>query len=65
MIWEAARLRRQLAGRLSDIGDTEGSVAQLHRVHATWVRLGARDELRKVEQMYEELGEDPPDHPST
>lgn len=60
MTYEAARLRRQLAGRLAEIGDTEGSVEELQRARAVFVRLGARTELAKALEQFEELGVDVP-----
>ena len=59
-IWDAARVRRQLAGRLTDIGDREGAREQLERVHETFLRLGAATELAKTRGMFAEIGVEPP-----
>jgi hypothetical protein len=60
LTYEAARLRRQLAARLLEIDDREGSLAELHRVYAVFERLGARPELEKTIEQIEELGVDLP-----
>lgn len=60
MIWSATRLRRQLAGRLFDIGRRDEAHAELDRVHEVCVRLQARLELEKTRQMYREMGLRPP-----
>lgn len=60
MIPYAARIRRQLAGRLAEIGDTEGSVEELRRVHDVFVRLGAELELEKARMQFREIGHRPP-----
>ncbi len=60
MIWDAARVRRQLAGRLAELGDRDASLSELHRVHRTFARLGAGSELAKTMEMYREIGAEPP-----
>lgn len=60
MIPYAVRIRRQLAGRLADIGDTEGALAELHRVHDVLARLGAEKELEKARAQFREIGHRPP-----
>jgi DNA-binding CsgD family transcriptional regulator len=60
MIPYAARLRRQMAGRLAEIGDIEGSVEELRQVHDTFVKLGAHLELEKTRMMFKEVGHRPP-----
>ncbi|MFQ5537325.1 MAG: helix-turn-helix transcriptional regulator [Gemmatimonadota bacterium] len=60
MIPYAARIRRQLAGRLAEIGDIEGSLAELRRVHDTFAELGARKELEKARIQFREVGHRPP-----
>jgi DNA-binding CsgD family transcriptional regulator len=57
---DAARLRRQLAGRLADIGDRAAAVSQLRQVHNVFVRLGAELELDKTRGQFRELGVKPP-----
>ncbi|MEX2473314.1 MAG: AAA family ATPase [Gemmatimonadota bacterium] len=56
MIPYAARIRRQLAGRLLDVGEKDQAVAELKRVHETCVRLGAEPELEKTRHMFAEAG---------
>ncbi|HSM04436.1 MAG TPA: BREX system ATP-binding domain-containing protein [Longimicrobiales bacterium] len=55
MTYEAARLRRQLAGRLAEVGDVEGARAELEGAREDFLRLGARPELAKVESQLQEL----------
>jgi ATP/maltotriose-dependent transcriptional regulator MalT len=56
MVPYAVRMRRQLAGRLADLGDTDGAVAELRRVHDTLTRLGAELELEKARLQFREIG---------
>jgi DNA-binding CsgD family transcriptional regulator len=60
MIYDAARLRRQLAGRLADLGDREGALEELRRVHDVFLRIGAKPELKKTRGMFGELDIRPP-----
>jgi DNA-binding CsgD family transcriptional regulator len=60
VIPDAARLRRQLAGRLAEIGDREGALNELRQVHDIFTRLGAEDELAKARGMFRELNAKPP-----
>ena len=60
VIPDAARIRRQLAGRQAEIGDEEGAVSELRRVHETFVRLGAEKELERTRGMFREIGARPP-----
>ncbi len=60
LVYEASRLRRQLAGRLAEIGDRDGALVELRRVHAAFTRLGARPELAKTIGQFAELGAEPP-----
>ena len=60
MIPYAARIRRQMAGRLADVGDAEGSIEELKRVHDTFVKLGAELELEKARMQFREVGHRPP-----
>jgi DNA-binding CsgD family transcriptional regulator len=57
---DAARLRRQLAGRLADLGDREGALRELRRAHEVLSRLGAERELAKARDQFRELGARPP-----
>jgi DNA-binding CsgD family transcriptional regulator len=60
MLGDAARLRRQLAGRLAETGDREGALQELRRVHDMFVRMGAAEELMKARRMFREIGAKPP-----
>ena len=60
MIPYAARVRRQLAGRLAEIGDEEGALSELRRVHDVFVKLGAELELEKARMQFREIGQRPP-----
>ncbi len=60
MIPYAARIRRQMAARLRDIGDYEGSVRELRALHDTFSRLGAEVELEKTRIQIREIGYRPP-----
>jgi DNA-binding NarL/FixJ family response regulator len=55
-VYDAARVRRQLAGRLADIGDRDGALRELRFVHDAFTRLGAERELEKVREQFRELG---------
>src|SRR5687767_9059796 len=56
----AARLRRQFAARLADVGDRDAAIRELRRVHEVFVRLGAKTELEKTRVQLQELGARPP-----
>ena len=60
MVYDAARVRRQLAGRLAELGDRDDALAELRHVHAIFRRLGARPELAKTLIQFDELGAEPP-----
>jgi len=60
MTFEAAKLRRQLAGRLNEIGDREGAVRELQHVYRVFEKLGARPELEKTISQFAEVGAEPP-----
>ncbi|TVP59365.1 MAG: helix-turn-helix transcriptional regulator [Gemmatimonadales bacterium] len=57
---DAARLRRQVAGRLAEIGDREGAVRELRRAHEALLRIGAEPELEKAREQFREVGARPP-----
>jgi DNA-binding NarL/FixJ family response regulator len=57
---DAARLRRHLAGRFADLGDREGAVRELRRVHDILSNLGAELELERVRGQFREVGARPP-----
>ena len=60
MIFDAARLRRQLAGRLADLGDRDAALLELRRVHDVFLKIGAQPELKKTRGMFGELDTRPP-----
>ena len=60
MIFDAARLRRQLAGRLADLGERDAALQELRRVHDVFQRIGAEPELKKTRGMFRELDTRPP-----
>ena len=60
MIYDAARLRRQLAGRLADLGKRDAALEELRRVHDVFQRIGAKPELKKTRGMFRELDTRPP-----
>jgi DNA-binding CsgD family transcriptional regulator len=62
---DATRLRRQLAGRLAEIGDREGAMRELRIVHDRLLALGAETELRKARLQFREMGTRPPPLGST
>jgi len=60
LLYDATRLRRQLAGRLAEIGDREGALTELRHVHEVFTRLGAKHELEKTIGQFGELEAEPP-----
>jgi DNA-binding CsgD family transcriptional regulator len=60
MMWDAARMRRQLAGRLAEIGEIGEAIVELRRVHDVFSRLGAALELEKTRMQFREIGQRPP-----
>jgi DNA-binding CsgD family transcriptional regulator len=56
----AARLRRQLAGRLADLGERDAAIRELRRVHDILAELGAEPELNKARGQFREVGARPP-----
>jgi DNA-binding CsgD family transcriptional regulator len=60
MLWDAARLRRQLAGRLSDVGRESEALDELKHVHEIFAKLGADLELEKARMQFRQIGQRPP-----
>jgi DNA-binding CsgD family transcriptional regulator/DNA-binding transcriptional ArsR family regulator len=61
---DAARMRRQLAGRLADLGDRDAAIRELRRVHDILATLGAEPELEKTRGQFREVGARPPSRTS-
>ncbi len=55
MLYDAARVRRMLAGRLADLGRREEALEQLKVSHDALVAMGARKELKKARAMFKEM----------
>lgn len=60
MLWTATRLRRQVAGRMLEVGRTEEGLEQLRRVHDVCVSVGAGLELEKTRAMFRNAEQRPP-----
>jgi ATP/maltotriose-dependent transcriptional regulator MalT len=57
---DAARLRRQLARALAEVGDRDGAMRELRRAHDVFQQLGAARELDATREQMRELGARPP-----
>jgi DNA-binding CsgD family transcriptional regulator len=57
---DATRLRRQLAGRLAEIGEKDEAVRELRLVHDRLLSLGMEAELAKARAQFREMGLRPP-----
>lgn len=53
---DAARLRRQLAACLLEMGDRDAALRELTAAHAVLQRLRARPEIEKTRRMFAEFG---------
>ena len=60
MIPDAARLRRQRAGRLAELERRSEALEELREVHDLFQHMGAEPELDKTRTMFRELGARPP-----
>ena len=60
MIPYAVRIRRQLAGRLAEVGHTDEALSELRKVHDLFAQLGATLELEKARIQFHEIGQRPP-----
>lgn len=60
MMFDAARVRRQLAGRLADLGDRDGALRELRYMHDAFLKMKAEGELQKTRDMFRELDVHPP-----
>jgi DNA-binding CsgD family transcriptional regulator len=59
-VFDAARLRRNLAQMLVAIDDREGATRELRRAHDVLARIGAEVELRGARDQLRDLGARPP-----
>jgi DNA-binding CsgD family transcriptional regulator len=59
-VFDAARIRRNLAQLLVMLGDREEAARELRRAHETFARIGAETELRGARDQLRELGARPP-----
>jgi DNA-binding CsgD family transcriptional regulator len=57
---DGARLRKMLAKVLAEMGDREGAMRELRRVHDVFARLGAERELSQTRDQLRDLGARPP-----
>jgi DNA-binding CsgD family transcriptional regulator len=62
---DAARLRRQVAGRLAELGDRDAAIRELRRVHDILAAIGAEPELDKARGQFREVGARPPSRSRT
>jgi len=56
LVYDAARLRRQLAILLAELGDRKGAITELRRVHEVFGALGARPELEITRKQFQAIG---------
>jgi len=63
MRYDAARIRRQIAGRLAELGRREEALAELRSVHELFGELGAKPELDSCRDMFRQLDARPPLRP--
>ena len=61
LTYQGAKVRRQLAGHLAEIGDTQGSLEELRSVYTVFERLGAKSELEKTRGQFRAIGADVPE----
>ena len=59
-VFDAARIRRNLAPLVNALGDTEAATRELRRAHDVFARLGAEQELTAVREELRQLGARPP-----
>jgi DNA-binding CsgD family transcriptional regulator len=59
-VFDAARIRRNLAQLLSALGDRDGAMRELRRAHDVFARIGAEVELCGAREQLRELGARPP-----
>jgi DNA-binding CsgD family transcriptional regulator len=59
-VFDAARIRRNLAQLLVLLHDRDGATRELRRAHDTFARIGAESELRGARDQLRQLGARPP-----
>ena len=59
-VFDAARIRRNLAQLLVALGDRDGAARELRRAHDVLARIGAESELRGARDQLRDLGARPP-----
>jgi len=59
-VFDAARIRRNLAQLLVALGDRDGAMRELRRAHDVFARIGAETELRGAREQLRDLGARPP-----
>jgi predicted ATPase/DNA-binding CsgD family transcriptional regulator len=59
-VFDAARIRRNLAQLLVMLGRSDDAARELRRAHETFARIGAETELRGARDQLRELGARPP-----
>jgi DNA-binding CsgD family transcriptional regulator len=59
-VFDAARIRRNLAHLLKELGDRDEATRELRRAHEVFARLGAEKELSAAREQLRELGARPP-----
>lgn len=59
-VFDAARLRRNMAQLLAALGDRDGATRELRRAHEVFTRIGAEYELRLAREQLRDLGARPP-----
>jgi DNA-binding CsgD family transcriptional regulator len=62
---DAARIRKMLAEALANMGDREGAIRELRRVHDVFSKLGAERELSATRDKLRELDARPPARATT
>lgn len=55
IVYDSARVRRQLAGRLAELDRRDEALDELRKVHKVFRELGAEPEYRKARHMFSEL----------
>ncbi|MFN2397286.1 MAG: helix-turn-helix transcriptional regulator [Gemmatimonadaceae bacterium] len=65
VVWDAARVRRQLADTLDATGDREGAIREARHNHEILARLGAAVELEETRKQLRSFGTRPPSRSSS